>query len=558
MIKADLVIKNGKIATVDRNFTYVEAAAVRGGWIIDRGSTREMEDYIGPDTKVVDAGGRLVLPGGNDSHIHAVHTGYTLSPSFLDLSGPDFDCMDKIAAKIKGACDGAAPGDWVFGCGFVDGNIRELAAENRLMNRYDLDRVSPDTPVVLTDFSLHSMVCNSKALALAGIDRRFPDIPAGAGRIDRDADGEPTGRFHEWGAQNLLCEKCPSLSDGELEEAIRRAQRALNRQGITSHADILGAGGDHIFRGAWGTRAIELYEKMAERGELTARVSISVFSALGGECSYDAIIRGTEQMRLPEFRDRNWVKADAVKFFVDLGGPTWQRKEFRAPGSFATAWGGSEEEIYGEIQRTIIELHRMGRQICIHSCGGGSMDCCVEGLAEANRLYPGKDLRHFLIHCDDTTKACAAKMAKNGILAAIQPTAANIVFGWNTPVLTDREEICNYQAYTDLGACLTGGSDSTCFSMNWREGMQFCLTRTTVNGYCARPELAMNREDAVRLYTINGAFQEHMERFRGSIEVNKVADFQILDRDIMTCPPEEIGSTGVDMTICGGKIVYEA
>ena len=200
----------------------------------------------------------------------------------------------------------------------------------------------------------------------------------------------------------------------------------------------------------------------------------------------------------------------------------------------------------------------MGWQVCIHACGGGSMDACIEGFAQANQLYPGKDLRHCLIHCDDTTKECAAKMVKNGVLAAIQPTAANIVFGWNTPVLTDKEEIFDYQAYTDLGACLTGGSDSTCFSMNWRQGMQFCMTRTTADGYCARPDLAMKREDAIRMYTINGAYQEHMEHIRGSIEVNKVADFQILDKDVMTCPVTEIGSANVVMTICGGKVVYEA
>lgn len=558
MVKADLVLKNGKIATVDQNFNYVEAVAVRDGWIIDRGTDAEMEAYIGPDTKVIDAGGKLVLPGANDSHMHAVHTGYTLSPAFLDFSGPSYDCMEKILSKVKDACAKAGPGEWVFGCGFVDGNIKELAAEGRIMNRYDLDPVSPDTPVVLTDFSLHSMVCNSKALEVAGIDKHYPEIPASVGMIDRDESGEPVGRFHEWGAQNILCEKCPILSDTELEEAIRNVQRALNKEGVTSHTDILGEGGEHVFRGTWGTRPIEIYEKMAERGELTARVSVNVFSAIQGAESYDAIIRGTDRIRLPEFKDRNWVKADAVKFFVDLGGPTWQRKGVRPEGSFVTAWGLEEEELIQEVQRTIIELHRMGWQVCIHSCGGGSMDACVEGFARANRLYPGKDLRHFLIHCDDTTKELAAKMVKNGVLAAIQPTAANIVFGWNTPVLTDKEEIFDYQAYTDMGAILTGGSDSTCFSMNWRQGMQFCLTRTTADGYCARPDLAMNREDAVRLYTINGAYQEHMEHLRGSIEVNKVADFQILDKDIMTCPATEIGSANVVMTICNGKVVYEA
>lgn len=558
MTAADIVIQNGKIATVDRNFTIVEAVAVRDGWIIDRGTNEEMAAYVGAATRVIDAGGRLVLPGANDSHMHAAHTGFTMSPGFLDFNGPKFNSLGIIQDTIRDAAAKAGPGEWVFGCGHVDANIAELAAEGRPLNRWDLDAAAPEVPVVLTDFSLHNLTANSKALEIAGFDRHYPEIPHSIGTIERRADGELTGRFIEWGAQNLLLEKCPILSDRELEDCILRVQAALNREGITSHTDILGEGGEHLFRGTWGSRVIDLYEKLAEEGRLTARCSIGVFSAILGQASYDAIIRGTDRIRLPEFKDRNWVKADAVKFFVDLGGPTWQRPGIRPEGSFASSWDGTEEEQIEEITRTIIELHRKGWQICIHSCGGGSMDCCIEAIARANRRYPGKDLRHFLIHVDDQTEATAAKMAKNGILAAIQPTAANIVFGWNTPVLTDKEEIFNYQRYAELGEIQTGGSDSTCFSMNWRQGMQFCLTRTTVDGYCARPDLAMKREDAIRLYTINGTYQEHMEHLRGSIEVNKAADFQILDKDVLTCPAEEIGSAGVVMTICGGKVVYEA
>lgn len=185
------------------------------------------------------------------------------------------------------------------------------------------------------------------------------------------------------------------------------------------------------------------------------------------------------------------------------------------------------------------------------------MDCCIEAIEKANQMYPGKDLRHFLIHTDDQTEATAKKMAKNGILAAIQPSAGDLVFEGNTKTISDGDRIFNYQRYADLGEIQTGGSDSTCFPVNWRKGMQFAVTRTTSSGFTAHPELGMKREDAIRLFTINGAYQEHMENIRGSIEVGKVADFQILDRDIMTCPSEEIGSSTVVMTICGGKVVYE-
>lgn len=363
MVKADLVIRNGKIATVDKNFSYVESVAVRDGWIIDRGSDVEMEGHIGPETKVIDACGQLVLPGANDSHIHATHTGYTLSPEFMDLSGPEFNSMDKILSEVRSACKNAGPGEWVFGCGFVDEAIKELADENRIMNRYDLDPVSQDVPVVLTDFSLHSMVCNSKALEIAGIDKNYPEIPSSIGIIDRDSDGQPLGRFHEWGTQNILCSKCPTLSDDEFEDAIRRVQRKLNSEGITAHTDILGGGGEHVFRGTWGSRPIDIYEKMAEKGELTARVSINLFSAIGGQESYDAIIRGTERVVLPAFKDKNWVKADAIKFFVDLGAPSWLRQNRQEPEDRITAWGGNWEEDTREIERTIIELHRMGWQM---------------------------------------------------------------------------------------------------------------------------------------------------------------------------------------------------
>ena len=216
MVKADLVIKNGKIATVDKNFNYVEAVACRNGFIIDRGTTAEMEAHIGPDTKVIDAGGKLVLPAANDSHMHACHTGFTMSPSFLDFNGPAYNSLQVIQDKIRQAVAKAGPGEWVFGCGHVDANIKELAAEGRPLLKQDLDAVSTSVPIVLTDFSLHNMVANSKAMEIAGIDRNYPDIPHSIGTIERDADGELTGRFIEWGAQNLLMAHCPILTDAEL------------------------------------------------------------------------------------------------------------------------------------------------------------------------------------------------------------------------------------------------------------------------------------------------------------------------------------------------------
>lgn len=556
-VKADLAIINGKVATVDARFSYCEAVAVREGFIIDTGTTEEISRYIGEGTKVIDAEGRLVLPGANDAHCHAAHTGFTMMPGFLDFNGPQWTRLADVQAKIREAAEAARPGEWVFGCGLVYDQIDVLHDEGRVLVKQDLDAATTDVPVVITDFSLHCMIANSKALEMAGIDDSYPEIPPSLGFIERDGEGHLNGRFVEWGAENILCEKLPILTDEEFAECIRLVQHAFNEQGITSHEDILGKGGEHLFRGTWGSRVIDVYEQMAEKGELTARVSINVFPCIEGEETYSSIQRGIDSTVLPEFLDRNWVKADAVKFFVDLGGPTWQRPGVREVEP-VVSWKGTEEEYSDEIRRSIIELHRKGWQVCVHSCGGGSNDCCAEAMFEANRRYPGRDLRHFLIHVDDMTEELAAKCAKNGVLASIQPSAANIIFAGNTTTLTDKDRCMAWQVYADAGLIQTGGSDTTCFPINWRQGMQFAVTRTMPNGFTAHPELAMNREDAIRLYTINGAYQEHMEHLRGSIEVNKVADFQILDTDIMTCPPEQIGTSKVLTTICGGKVVYEA
>jgi len=558
MYKADLVIKNGKIATVDKLQRIVEAVAVRDGRIIELGQDSDVEPLIGPGTKVINAGGKLVLPGIIDSHIHAAHTGFTLSPDFLDFNGPSFTSLKDIQDKVAQAAAVAKPGEWVFGCGFVDANIKELAAENRIMNRWDLDPVSPDVPVALTDFSLHSLVCNSKALEIAGMDKNYPQIPLSVGSILRREDGELTGRFIEWGAENLLLKHCPTLTDFELEDCIYRVQQLLNSHGITGHNDCLGEGGEYLFRGACGSRVMHIYEKMRDEGKLTARVDINIFSSILGEASYDAIIRGTDRIQLPDFKDRNWVKADAVKFFVDLGGPYWLRQEPNRPqGGGRTAWNGNDEEQTFEISRTVIELHRRGWQMAIHAMGGRTMDVCIEAIAEGIRRFPGKRLRHFLIHADDTTISCAAKMAKLGISTALQPTAANIVFAWNTPVLTERDAIFNYQGYADTGLIQSGGSDATCFSVNWREGMQFAVTRTTPAGYSARTDLGMKREEVIKMYTINSAWQSNTEHLRGSVEIGKAADFAIMETDVLTCPADRIADAKVALTICDGKIVYE-
>lgn len=251
MVVADLVILNGKVATVDKDFSFKEAIAVKDGWIIDVGTNEEIKKYISDETKVIDLEGKVILPGANDSHMHAAHTGLKLKAYCIDVGSPDITSLKDIQDKVADAIEKAPEGSWIYGMGWNGMLIKELAEENRSLRKEDLDPVSPNNPVILSDFGLHTLVANSKALEIAGIDKDFRELGPEEGIIERDPEtGEPTGVLMEWGAQTLVTKHCPVLSDEEIEESIIAIQKALNEKGITSHTDIVGLGGEYLILGS--------------------------------------------------------------------------------------------------------------------------------------------------------------------------------------------------------------------------------------------------------------------------------------------------------------------
>lgn len=548
----DLVIINAKVATVDKDFSFAEAIAILKGRIVAVGSNEAIKRKIGHQTRVIDADNKLVLPAVHDAHIHATHTGMLISGDFLNLfeskTKCDFDNqLDAHLCTEKNR-------DWIYGIGCQF----ELSDENNqsfsLSKSYLTDRI-PEKMASFSDFSLHNLIVNQSVIDK--LEMNLTNLPREVGRVGLDDQGDLNGIIFEWGAMNLVGKHLPQLSDEELKKYILLVQSHLLQNGITSYTDILGPGGEHLFHGAWSSRIIQLYKELHDENKLLARVSVDLFAAKDGIHSFEHIIAGIEEFEFPVGLDKSWLKIDTIKLFGDSS-PCIRTACNGYHGELTFAGNNIEQQI-AELKKTIIELHCLGWQVGIHAIGGKTIDAAIDAFCYAEKIMPNKDLRHFIIHGDDLTINNAKIMAKNNILLSCQPVAGYCIIDGIKQLIPDEynAKLFDWQSYINEGVTVAAGSDACCFPFNWLEGLEFTVTRRAKNNKVYQAELACNIEDAIRMYTINGAIQEHLEDELGSIEIGKFADIQILSHDIFTIPPDQIGKTKVVTTICNGKVIYE-
>lgn len=564
MTKADAVFVNGRVVTVDKNFSYKQAIAVKNGYIIDVGTNSEIKSYVGSKTEVIDLQGKMILPGAHDAHMHGIEYGTANPPISLDLNYPTVKSIKDIRDVVARTVKQVPPGTWIKGVGWQTGFLEECRSNpDRLPRKEDFDDVSPEHPIVLSDFSLHTITVNSKALEICGITRDTPN--PSAGEMERDINGNPTGIFKEFAAHTLVMKHFPALTDKELKEAIRFTQKELNKNGITSYNESsLGPGGDLIFGGALGERAIHVYKMMQDDGELTARVSVGLLMGEYGGLTYDDVVHGFEVIKLPKITDPNWFEIPMLKMFVDgvpMTRTAWMMDDYIGmPGYHGRAAlpGSNDEEQAAEMQKIIAFGHKKGYQMGIHTVGDRACKVAIECIVNAIREYPRPNLRHYLIHAFSMTNDMAPLAAKYNIGLSIQPAIAAIVY--ETSVATIGNLASRAYGMGELmryGINIAGGSDCPCVYPNWLKGVEAAVTRRSdTTGALHCPELAASIEDAIRSYTINGAYQENKENVRGSIEIGKVADLQVLNQDIFLVDPEDIGKIKVDMTMVDGKVVY--
>lgn len=536
---ADVIITNARIYTINPESKWAEAVAIRGEKIVAVGDRKRIDAYRGPSTKVIDAGQRLVLPGFTDCHIHFMDG--SLGLTRVDLNGAS--TVEEIQKRVKAYADAHPNEPWIQGMGWVYPTFGPTALPNKKI----LDDVVPDRPVYLVAYDGHSSWANSKALAMAGIDRNTADPPNG--KIVRDEKGEATGALKE-AAGDLIAAKIPKPTRAERLEALRKGIHEANKVGLVR---VHSAGQDFEY--------LDLYDELRKNSELTLRFYISYFLDPPGLTP--EIMTKIESAR-KQYND-DWISGGAVKTMLDgvveahtaamldpyTDDPSVSGKLFWDPDKYKT---------------TIAELDKDGLQIFTHAIGDKAVRLALDAYQNATAVNHTNDARPRVEHIETISAQDIDRFGKLGVIASMQPLHSypdeDTLDVWARNIGPERaKRAWVWRSIEAKGGALAFGSDWPVVTLNPWPGVQTALTRQTDEGkpdYGFVPQQRLGLEDTLRAYTLGAAFAGRREKTEGSIETGKLADLIMIDRNLFQIEPTEIGKTKVLLTMVGGKVVYES
>ncbi len=542
---ADLVLKNGKIVTVDDSVPEAQALAVRESKIIAVGSDRQIEAYIGAETQVIDLDGKLAIPGFIDSHAHFTSIGR----SKLSLDLTKVKNWDEIIALVKEAAQNARPGEWILGRGWHQEKWDRIPEPNidGLPYHYGLSKVSPDNPVLLTHASGHSSYANAKAMELGGVTKETPDPPGG--EIVRDSGGNPIGVFRET-AQNLVSramahymdERTPDQVDEERRKVVELAIQECLSKGITSLHDA-GSSFD----------TIDLFKEFVDQGKMGLRLYVMINS------SNDQIRERLSQYRIIGMGD-NHLTVRSIKRLIDgaLGAHGAWLLESYADLPASTGLNTTPVDYIRETAKIAIENDF---QLNIHAIGDRANREVLNIYEEAFNDHPEKtNLRWRIEHSQHLSPDDIPRFGQLGVIASMQGIHCTSDGPWVLKRLGEKraeEGAYVWQKLMKTGAVICNGTDAPVEDVNPIPCFYATVTRKCWDGTLFFPEQRMSREEALRSYTLNGAFASFQEDILGSLTPGKLADITVLSKDIMTVPDEEIPAAEVLYTIVGGKVAYQ-
>ncbi len=561
---ADLAFINGKIVTVDDKFSVHQALAVKEDTIIKVGNTEQIKENVGSKTHVLDLKGKTVLPGINDTHIHAALFGGTRPPLSIDVTYPRVTSIENIQNMVRERVETIKPGEWIIGFGWDENRLSECVMDkSRRPGKSDLDSVSPDNPVCLMDLQMHLCWANTKALELSGINKNTP-LPSG-GVIEKDPySGEPTGLLIELPAMGLAMQKIPPWNRSQKRQAIETAMKELNSLGVTSITEpALGPGGAGFQGGLMDSECISVYNDIYNENQLTLRVNILLLFGEYGALSFKDIEQALPFIGFHSGFGNNWLKLGGIKVFADGIPPprtSWMKEMYIGGGYGSLVLPGeTEEERCTELIKILDHAHKNRFQLGIHATGDRTIDACVDGLTKALEKDPW-DARHYLIHADFISDEAIERIAKYDIGVNIQSEVLTVITHSLREIIDEKMVARQFPArkLIDAGARVTESTDAPCMYPDWKETIQAAILRKSkVTGKVSGAEHCITVEEAIRMFTIESAWLDHMEHLKGSIEVGKLADFCVLDQDILTINSQQITDIQNLMTVVDGKIVYD-
>ena len=537
--QASVILVNGKVWTENPALPIAHAVALDGNTILAVGDDATIRKLAGPDTKVIDLHGRLLLPGFNDAHVHFLDGGASLISVELGTANSPAEFTARIAKFAKTR----APGSWLR-----NGNWdHQRWNPPNLPTHQLIDDATGDHPVLLWRTDGHMALANALALKLAGIDRSTKDPPGG--EIVRDKDGNPTGILKD-SATALVMRVMPPLSAAEQDQAMEAASTKPRSHGITSVQNLADTPEDES-----QPEAFREFQKFEREGKLTVRIYQGVRVRDWKMYADPGIVApfGSSLLRIGN-----------LKAFADgaLGSETaWMDEPFaNNPSNRGLASPDllDMEKFYGEMRAA----DKAGLQLTIHAIGDHAIHTILDLYERLEKDNGPADRRPRIEHVQHIHPADYPRFAKLGVIASMQPYHAIDDGRWAEKVIGPERAHSSYawKSLLDAGATLAFGSDWAVAPLDAVMGIYAATTRQTLDGKNPGgwiPEQRITVAQAVHAYTVAPAFAEHQEKVKGSIEPGKLADLVILSDDIFSIAPEKIQNTKVDLTIFDGRVIYE-
>ena len=539
---ADLVIKNANIVTIDKDNPRAQAIAIKGENILAVGSYSKIKKYIDEAaTQVIDAGGRLLIPGFNDAHIHFLSGGRSLmNLDFRYVFDPQ-----EIAQMVKEKVDKVEPGVLISGRGWE----HETFPDKKWPTKEILDAVAPDNPVILSRADGHSIWVNSYVIKMSGITKKTPSPPNGT--IVKDPEtGEPTGIFKEGTTRLIRRTTTQKLTPEErqiqTDQALELALEAARKTGVTSISQLNGG--------------FDLLQRFKEEGRLTLRATVNMGLPSEGENTEESWKR-LEELQKDFPAENEWIRFGYLKIFIDgtLGSGTALMFD---PFVDDPTTSGLSMMPYDEFERRIVVADARGFQTGTHAIGDKGNNWVLNAMEKARQVNGARDSRHRSEHAQILRLTDIPRFAELGVIASMQPThcITDKRFAEKRIGLERCEGAYAWQKLLDAGVKIAFGTDWAVEPIDPLEGLYGAVSRKDRAGEEGDgwfPDQKLSMEKAIELYTLGAAYAEFMEDRKGMLKEGYLADLVIFNNDLMTIPHDQIMTSKVDYTIVGGKIVFK-